>query len=227
VHPQQSDVVAAQPPPPEKLTAAQARRLAARNSILRAARELIAEGGFAGAQVSLIAVRAGVGVGSIYKHFPSRAELFAEIYRDVAAREFARVQAAVAETDGGAGPRIAAAVATFCARALRGGRFAYALLVEHSEPDVDEHRLAFREGYRTLFKELLDQGIEDGEIPDQDTDTAAAALLGIMTETLVRPLADLDEKKDSQALIRQVVNLCLATVQARELGQPDVDRAQA
>jgi AcrR family transcriptional regulator len=223
VQPQQSDVAAAQPAPLEKLTAAQARRVAARNSILRAARELIAEDGFAGAQVSLIAVRAGVGVGSIYKHFPSRAELFAEIYRDVAAREFAHVQAAVAETDGGAGARIAAAVATFCARALRGGRFAYALLVEHSEPDVDEHRLAFREGYRTLFREVLDQGIDDGEIPDQDTDTAAAALLGIMTETLVRPLADLDEKMNSQALIRQVVNLCLATVQARGLDQTDVD----
>jgi AcrR family transcriptional regulator len=222
VQPQQSDVAAAHPAPFEKLTAAQARRVAARDSILRAARELITEDGFAGAQVSLIAVRAGVGVGSIYKHFPSRAELFAEIYRDVAAREFAHVQTAVAEADGGAGPRIAAAVATFCARALRGGRFAYALLVEHSEPDVDEHRLAFREGYRTLFREVLDQGIDDGEIPDQDTDTAAAALLGIMTETLVRPLADRDQKTDAQSLIRQVVNLCLATVQARKFDQPDV-----
>ncbi|GAA1239735.1 TetR/AcrR family transcriptional regulator [Pseudonocardia alaniniphila] len=221
MQPQQSDVAAARPAPPEKLTATQARRVAARDSILRAARELIAEDGFAGAQVSLIAVRAGVGVGSIYKHFPSRAELFAEIYRDVAAREFARVKAAVAETDGGAGARIAAAVATFCTRALRGGRFAYALLVEHSEPDVDEHRLAFREGYRTLFREVLDQGIDDGEIPAQDTDTAAAALLGIMTETLVRPLADLDQKRDSQALIEQVVNLCSATVQARPPGRSD------
>ncbi|WP_433297024.1 TetR/AcrR family transcriptional regulator [Pseudonocardia sp. CA-142604] len=222
MQPQQSDVAAAQPAPPEKLTAAQARRVAARDSILAAARELIAEDGFAGAQVSLIAVRAGVGVGSIYKHFPSRAELFAEIYRDVAAREFAHVQAAVAETGGGAGARIAAAVATFCARALRGGRFAYALLVEHSEPDVDEHRLAFREGYRTLFREVLDQGIDAGEIPDQDTDTAAAALLGIMTETLVRPLADPGKNRDSEALIRQVVDLCLATVRARKLGRPDV-----
>jgi hypothetical protein len=42
-----------------------------------------------------------------------------------------------------------------------------------------------------------------------------------MTETLVRPLADLDQKQDSQALTRQVVNLCLATVRARNLDQPD------
>ena len=201
-------------PEPKKLTAAQARRVAARDAILAATRALIAEDGFSGAQMSLIAVRAGVGVGSIYKHFPSRADLFAEIYRDVAAREFGRVQAAVAATDGGASSKIAEAVSTFGARALRGGRFAHALLVEHSEPDVDEHRLAFREGYRALFRELLDEGIAQGEIPAQDTDTSAAALLGIMTETLVRPLGELSEKRAPDTLTAQVVTLCLAAVQA-------------
>ena len=211
-------------PEPKKLTAAQARRVAARDAILAATRALIAEDGFSGAQMSLIAVRAGVGVGSIYKHFPSRADLFAEIYRDVAAREFGRVQAAVAATDGGASSKIAEAVSTFGARALRGGRFAHALLVEHSEPDVDEHRLAFREGYRALFRELLDEGIAQGEMPDkfvrkdeipaQDTDTSAAALLGIMTETLVRPLGELSEKRAPDTLTAQVVTLCLAAVQA-------------
>ena len=214
MQPQPSDVAATRAAPPEKLTAAQARRVAARDSILRAARELIAEDGFTGAQMSMIALRAGVGVGSIYKHFPSRAELFAEIYRGVAAQEFAHVQDAVARTDGGAGPRIAAAVATFCTRALRAGRFAYALLVEHSEPDVDEHRLAFREGYRALFRELLDEGVGDDEIPPQNTDTTAAALLG-PTESLVRPLAGRDEE-NPQILIEQVVDLCLAMVQARD-----------
>ena len=201
-------------PEPKKLTAAQARRVAARDAILAATRALIAEDGFSGAQMSLIAVRAGVGVGSIYKHFPSRADLFAEIYRDVADREFGRVQAVVAATDGGASSKIAAAVSTFCARALRGGRFAHALLVEHSEPDVDEHRLAFREGYRALFRELLHEGIAQGEIPAQDTDTSAAALLGIMTETLVRPLGELSEKRAPDTLTAQVVTLCLAAVQA-------------
>jgi hypothetical protein len=97
---------------------------------------------------------------------------------------------------------------------LRGGRFAHALLVEHSEPDVDEHRLAFREGYRALFRELLDEGIAQGEIPAQDTDTSAAALLGIMTETLVRPLGELSEKRAPDTLTAQVVTLCLAAVQA-------------
>ena len=196
-----------------KVSAAQARRAAARDAIVAAARALIAEEGFAGAQMSLIAVRAGVGVGSIYQHFPSRSDLFAEIYRSAATREFEKVQAAVAAAQGPATAQIAAAVATFCARALRGGRFAYALLVEHSEPGVDEHRLAFREGYRSLFAELLELAVAQQEIAPQDTDISAAALLGIMTETLVRPLGEATPTNDPAALTDQVVTLCLAAIQ--------------
>jgi AcrR family transcriptional regulator len=195
-----------------KVSVAQARRAAARDAILAAARALIAEGGFAGAQMSLIAVRAGVGVGSIYQHFPSRSDLFAEIYRSAATREFEKVQAAVAAAQDPATAQIAAAVATFCARALR-GRFAYALLVEHSEPGVDEHRLAFREGYRSLFAELLELAVAQEEIAPQDTDISAAALLGIMTETLVRPLGEATPTKDPAALTDKVVTLCLAAIQ--------------
>ena len=65
---------------------------------------------------------AGVGVGSIYKHFESREELFAEIYSEVAAREFEHVEAAAAAAREGATARIAAAVATFCTRARRANR---------------------------------------------------------------------------------------------------------
>jgi AcrR family transcriptional regulator len=195
------------------ISAAQARRAAAREAIVAAARALIGEAGFAEAQMSLIAVRAGVGVGSIYQHFPSRSDLFAEIYRIAATREFEKVQAAVAAAQGPATAQIAAAVATFCARALRGGRFAYALLVEHSEPGVDQHRLAFREGYRSLFAELLERAVAQHEIAPQNTDISAAALLGIMTETLVRPLGEATPTKDPAALTHQVVTLCMATIE--------------
>ncbi len=195
-------------------TPAQLRRQAAREAVVAAARDLIAEVGFGGAQMSLIALRAGVGVGTIYTHFPSRAELFAQVYRDVASHEFERVQAAVAGADGGAAARIRVAVATFCTRALRAGRFAHALLVEHTEPSVAEDRLAFREGYRKLFRDLLEDGVSSGEIPPQDVDTSAAALLGIMTETLVRPLGDGSVADGACGLVGEVVVLCLTAIGA-------------
>lgn len=196
------------------LTPAGQRRAAARQSILTGARELITENGFAAAQMSLIAVRAGVGVGSIYQHFPSRAELFAEVYRSVAAHEFDVVESAVAAATGGHVDRIAIAVQTFCTRALLAERFAYALLVEPAEAAVEEHRLAFREGYRILFARLIADGIEEGGLPAQDVDISAAAVLGIMTETLVLPLRDQHEMNTPEDLVRQVVALCLAAVTA-------------
>lgn len=197
-------------------TPAQLRRHAAREAVVAATRDLIAEVRFDGAQMSLTALRAGVGVGSIYKHFPSRAELFAQVYRDVASHEFDRVRASLAGADGGATARISVAVGTFCTRALRAGRFTHALLVEHTEPSVAADRLAFREGYRKLFRDLLEDGVRSGEIPPQDVDTSAAALLGIMTETLVRPLGDGSVAADGSGLVAKVLVLCLRAIGASQ-----------
>jgi AcrR family transcriptional regulator len=202
-------------------TKAQLRRAAAREAIMEATRELVAEEGFAGAQIALIAARANVGVGSIYQHFSSRSSLLAELYESVAGHEFAIVENAVRAVDADAGgtraatsaAKIDAAVATFCSRALRAGRFAFAMLVEHGEADLDEYRLSFREGYRKLFERILDEGIEHGELAAQNTSVSAAALLGIMTESLVRPLSD-GHPKQTHQLVREIVALCLAAVGA-------------
>jgi AcrR family transcriptional regulator len=204
-------------------TKAQLRRAAAREAIMHATRQLVTEEGFAGAQIALIAARANVGVGSVYQHFSSRSSLLAELYDNVAGHEFAIVENAVhaldaADTRGAiSAAKIDAAVTTFCSRALRAGRFAFALLVEHGEAELDDRRLTFREGYRQLFEQILDEGIQHGELPEQNTAVSAAALLGIMTESLVRPLTDGPPRRTSQ-LVRQIVALCLATVGATPLG---------
>lgn len=204
-------------------TPAQQRRAAAREAVLCAAREVISETGFPDAQVSVIARRAGVAVGSIYQHFSSRAELFAEMYQNVAGREFEVVEKAAAGGNS-ADERIATAVRTFCTRALRAGRFAHTLLVEPTEPSVDEHRLAIRESYRRLFARLITEGIASGELPEQDAEISSAAVLGIMTETMVRPL--IDERLDApDRLVRQIVALALAAVGAATPESVDDRRA--
>ena len=77
----------------------EARRREARGRIVRAARELVAEGGFGAAAVAAVAARAGVATGSVYRHFPSKADLFAEVFRTAAQHEVDAVRAA-AETGG-------------------------------------------------------------------------------------------------------------------------------
>ncbi len=51
-----------------------------REEIVRAARELIAENGFHGAPMAMIAERAGVGAGTIYRYFENKDVLINELY---------------------------------------------------------------------------------------------------------------------------------------------------
>ena len=91
-----------------------------RRRILEAARVVVAEQGYAAAQVAVVASVADVATGSVYRHFPSKASLFAEMLRAVCDRELAVVRAIADERDRPALERIGDAVATFADRALRG-----------------------------------------------------------------------------------------------------------
>jgi len=54
-----------------------------REEILRAALELIAEHGFHGAPMAMVAERAGVGAGTIYRYFEGKDALIAEIFAEL------------------------------------------------------------------------------------------------------------------------------------------------
>ena len=57
-----------------------------RDEIVRAALELIAEQGFHGAPMAMIAERAGVGAGTIYRYFENKEKLITELYRELEGR---------------------------------------------------------------------------------------------------------------------------------------------
>jgi AcrR family transcriptional regulator len=57
-----------------------------REEIVRAALELIAENGFHGAPMAMIATKAGVGAGTIYRYFENKDVLITELYRELEER---------------------------------------------------------------------------------------------------------------------------------------------
>src|SRR5207253_10810378 len=65
----------------------EARKAATRERIVAAALDQLAEGGYASASMVAVARRAGVATGSVYRHFPSKGDLFAEVFRRAAQRE--------------------------------------------------------------------------------------------------------------------------------------------
>ena len=72
-----------------------ARRAETRARIVTAARELIAEGGYVAAPVAAVADRARVAVGTVYRYFPSKSDLFAEVFREASQHEVDAMAAAV------------------------------------------------------------------------------------------------------------------------------------
>jgi AcrR family transcriptional regulator len=161
--------------------------------LLRAARELIEEGGYGAATVIAIAERAGVAAGTLYRHFGSKEELFVEVFRVVCDREMRAMEAAAAGMPSEASlvDRLETVLATFAQRALRRPRLAWALIAEPVDPLVDAERLAYRERYSAMTAETLRQAIAAGELPQQNVEFTAAALVGGCGEALVGPLSPL------------------------------------
>lgn len=162
-----------------------------RGRLLAAAQELIEEGGYGAASVIAIADRAGVAAGTLYRHFASKEELFVDLFRSVCGREERAMRAAAAALPSGApaAQRLQTVLATFARRALGNPRLAWALIAEPVDPLVDAERLAYRERYAALIAEELRSGIAARELPQQNVELTAAALVGGCGEALVGPLS--------------------------------------
>ena len=164
-----------------------------RERLLSAARELIEEGGYGAASVLAIAERAGVAAGTLYRHFASKEELFVHVFRAVCEREERAMRDAADRlpADATIRERLETVLATFARRALRNPRLAWALIAEPVAPRVDAERIAYRARYAELIAAGLAAGIAAGELPPQNVDLTAAALVGGCGEALVGPLSPL------------------------------------
>jgi AcrR family transcriptional regulator len=193
----------------------ESRRLAVRDRIVRAALDLIAAGGYRAAPIAAVAERASVATGTVYRHFPSKADLFTEVFRTASQHEVDAVTEATAAT-GTAPERIAAAVETFARRALQGRRLAWALIAEPVDPAVEAARLEFRRAYATAFATAIRAGIAAGELPDQDADLSATCMVGAIGEALVGPTSPDHAPEDEDALVDGLAHFCLRSITDKE-----------
>ncbi|HEY6761684.1 MAG TPA: TetR/AcrR family transcriptional regulator [Baekduia sp.] len=191
----------------------EAKRAATREGIVRAALELVARGGYREAQVAAVAQRAGVATGTVYRHFPSKADLLTEVFRVASQHEVDAVAGAGGDT---ASERIVAAVETFARRALRGRRLAWALLAEPVDPAVEAERLQFRRAYADVFAETIAAGVRAGQLPEQDPHFTATALVGAIGEALVGPLSPTHADTDADALVARLTTFCLRSTTDEE-----------
>lgn len=189
---------------------------ATRQRLLDAAVELLEEGGYAAASVAAITQRSGVAAGALYRHFPSKAELFVEVFRNAAEEELAALQEASA-APGSVAEKLEAVVREFTGNSLAQPRLAWALGYEPVDPLVDAERLAYRQTYRERLAALIGAGVTAGELPDQDPNLTAAALIGAISEALVSPLSPVaGEGVDPEQLAASLSALCLRAAGAAQ-----------
>ena len=165
------------------------RRLAEREeTILAAASAIAAEGGMGAVQIAAVAARAGIAAGTVYRYFPAKTDLVAELIAAIAGRELEAMHAAA---DAAPGPlsALAAAIATFAARALSERRLAWAVMGEPVDAQVDAMRLDFRQSLAAELETRIKAAIEGRHLPDQDSRRAAPAIVGALMEGLLGPLA--------------------------------------
>ncbi|HEY1358031.1 MAG TPA: TetR/AcrR family transcriptional regulator [Thermoleophilaceae bacterium] len=195
----------------------EARKAETRERIVAAALDQVAEGGYASASVQAVAGRAGLAVGTIYRHFPSKADLFAEVFRRASQRELDVIVEVAAAVDRPASERVAAGAEAFSRRALAGPVLAFALLAEPVDPAVESERLRLRRGYRDAFARVLADGVESGELEAHDVQTLAAVLVGGLGEALVGPLKAHDGRGRREALVASLVQFCLNSLPTRQV----------
>jgi AcrR family transcriptional regulator len=181
--------------------------------ILEVTRDLVSEGGWAAAQISVIAQRAGVATGSVYRYFDSKADLCVHVLAEVSTRE-AEVIAGIVDSAGDATSRLRVGVSTFMRRAARDPRLAYALIAEPCEPEVDAARLEYRSALARQFGRLIAEGTARGEFIDVPPAVLSTCVIGALMEPLVQPLGRSADRstKEIEVLADQVAQLCVRMV---------------
>lgn len=187
---------------------------ARRETIALAARAIVAEHGFQALSMQQVAGQAGVATGTLYRYFPSKDDLCAEIVTTISERELEHLR----ETMAAEAPpldRLWRAVHSFSARALRARVLAYSLMAEPVEPQLDRLRIHYRAALADNIANLIEQGIADKSLPDQNAAASAAFMVGAFIEGVIGPHAPKLAAEEQSRLAETIASFCLRGAGAR------------
>ncbi|MEM9292516.1 MAG: TetR/AcrR family transcriptional regulator [Acidobacteriota bacterium] len=180
------------------------RQAETRRRILDAAQTLVIEAGYRGAQVASVAKRAEVATGTFYRYFPSKDELFAEVFQLATRRELERV-AIAAHRGGSVRQRIARVVEVFARWALQERSLAYALIAEPLDSAAGQERQAYRRGYQRVLKGLIAEAVAGELCAPVDPAITAAFVVGGLVEAVLGPLSPEAGSTDQELQVNTLV----------------------
>jgi AcrR family transcriptional regulator len=189
------------------------RRLAEREqTIVDAAQSAARHGGMAAVQIALVAERAGIASGTVYRYFPSKSDLVAELIGAVTQRSLEAMRKAAGAAPGPLSA-LAAAIAAFATRLIAERRISWAALGAPVERDNDGVQFDCRASLIAELRSRMQIAVAHGHLPEQDIVMAASAVLGAVLEGLIGPLAP-DVSSDPTKTRETVQNATLLALRA-------------
>ena len=170
-----------------------------RERLLAAAREAFAES--TDASLTAVAKQAGVGIGTLYRHFPTRESLIVALYRHHIERLIKLSPVLLTER------KPLEALRAWCAEVARYGRMKYgAAEVIHAAVNDAEYYGPFVDAIRQLLEAGADQGTLKRGVDPED----------VLLQLSV--LWRLDPANDGEARAARIVELIIDGLRARMLG---------
>lgn len=165
-----------------------ARKAELRQRLLDCSLHIVATGGFGALTIVALASEAGMATGAVYKHFESKADLCVAFFRMATEKEVALLRSTLAQP-GSPAELLRHTIQVFAERALRKPQLAFALMIEPIDPLVEAERLHYHQAYVDVFEGLVKRGMACGEFAPQLTRVSAAALVGVIAESLLGQLS--------------------------------------
>jgi len=142
--------------------------------------ELFVERGIAETTTKLLAQKAGVAEGTIYRHFESKDDLVRDLFEHYYVAFAVDLRAIERETAGGIDAKLRAMVRFICA--LYDSNpvlYRFLLLVQYQAAPIIQ---SVPDGPAALFRALIEKAIAAKEIPEQNASVAASMVIGAIVQ---------------------------------------------
>lgn len=161
-----------------------------RRKILESAARVFSEKGFYRSVVDDIVKASGTSKGAVYFYFESKEQIFLSLVEHYVAMVAQEIQAAVHRSRG-LMAQVEAAVATLVRSFQAHSALARIVLIDWpaTGAEFQGKRIALKAMLVEVLRGYLDRAVQDGKIAPQDTEMAAYAWIGAISEVVVRWLS--------------------------------------
>lgn len=155
-----------------------------RQEILTAAAELFGERGYDAVNLDDVADRLDLTKGSLYYYFSSKEELGTAAIETLGAEWTSRLEELLDRTDGSARTRLRALIHEHLTIAVHDYPAALRLfLIPREWPDTQRERIKeLRQRHDTLFRDLIEQGLLDGDLKTISVSTTLQCMHAAMSQ---------------------------------------------